>query len=208
MKTIKAILFLALLIASISSAQYTYLASPSDTSSVKITGIPDTAYFPHNFSCEDSLVRKANYTPYVAGYALNDSTSANPKVLVFTLPYSGWEGQITDCYATSDSSNTKVLRLTLYRDSTSIPRTADGAAIAYKANNLIRRIGSVDITIAGNTATAGGASGSSGTFAGMTFTSTITNQIYGVVEELIASTPQKNEHYYFKIKGWIRRPLP
>ncbi len=157
MKTIKAILFLALLIVSISSAQYTYLASPNDTNLVNITGTVDTAYFPHNFSCEDSLVRPANYTAYVAGYALNDSTSANPKVLVFTLPYTAWEGQITDCYATSDSSNTKILRITFYRDSTSIPRTKDGAAIAYKANNLIRRIGMVDgITIFGNTANAAG----------------------------------------------------
>jgi hypothetical protein len=180
---------------------------------VMLSTNPDTAYGWHTFSVEDSLVRSTNYTAYSAGQALNDSTgqsntATSPKVLVFNLNvyYTGWEGQITDLYVTSDSANFKMVRVTLYRDSISIPRTKDGSVIAYKAANLNRRLGSIDVGISGNNSSAAGVGQT--TYAGMTFASLLSNQIYGVVEELVGTTPQKNEHYYFKMKGKIKRSLP
>lgn len=185
-------------------AQYTESIFQTTISGTPATA--DTAYVPHIFSVEDSLIRKANYTPYVAGYALNDSTTSNPKVLIFNLPQSGWEGQVTDLFATSDSANTKTLRITFYNDTTLCPRSMDGVAIPYKAGNLSRRIGSIDITISGNTASAAGAGQT--TFAGMTFAALLGAKMFGIVEVLSPYTPQKLEHYYFKIKGILKRPLP
>jgi hypothetical protein len=188
--------------------------SISGTPNVAIVTEPDTTYGWHIWVGIDSLTRATNYTAYAAGQALNDSTgqgntAISPKVLVFTLPsrYAGWEGQITDVYENDDSTNAKTHRLTFYNDSTNIPRAADGVLIPYKASNITRRLGFIDIAVSGSNS-AGCGTGESNYSPPITFDALPTNKIYAIVEQLAATTPQKNEHCYFKIKVWVRKPLP
>jgi len=109
-------------------------------------------------------------------------------------------------FDTRDSAATGTFRVSLYNDSTGIPRVPDGTAIPYKASNIAKRIGYADITVGGNTSTAAGVGQT--TFIGCDFSALPSNKIYGVVEHLAVNGMQKNEHFYFKAKGWARRPLP
>lgn len=157
------------------------------------------------FSIVDSLIRPADYTPYTAGDALNDSTSAYNKILIFTIPGGTLaKGEITEGYILCDTSNSNALRLHLYSDSTGIERTADNAAIGFTGaiSRIGRKLGYINITTSSLiTANRGYGEGFPSLPIPFRLTTTASN-IYGVIEVVTGFTPQKNCKFYVVLKGY------